>query len=295
MEPVVDERPRSGPFVVRLDDGAQRLAPVLGGERDDRGGAAAGRRHAGREEIVGGHQSARRLLIDMTVRVDAARQDQAPRSIDLASAGPEAAAAGRDDPADDADIGATRCRSRWRPFLRAPPGRTSQRPPRRRSSRADQCVDLGRVGRPQARPGRPRGGAADGAAAPQDLLAHGQAVSGLLLVDDQRQVGVEQVFGAVTVAGHEPLVHLDQHVGEREARHRAVGAARPGTAGSRGRRCPTSTLTRAQPVALAVGADARQLVEAGAVFELEHHHRRRTPRTMRRKSDDDRKTSVVGG
>jgi hypothetical protein len=78
---------------------------MLGGEGDDRRGAAAGRRPGGAVEIVGGHHPARGLLLDMAVAVDAARQDQPAGRVDVARALLQPAAEGHDDPVADADVG----------------------------------------------------------------------------------------------------------------------------------------------------------------------------------------------
>ena len=57
---------------------------MLGGERQDRGIAAEGRGDAAGVKVVGGHHLGRGLLFDVTVRVDAAGQDQEAPGIDPA-------------------------------------------------------------------------------------------------------------------------------------------------------------------------------------------------------------------
>src|SRR6266446_1487932 len=101
---VVDDRLGAGGLVVLLDDLAQRLAAMLGGERDHRGGAAEGRRHRRAVEIVGADDPGRGSLLDVAMAVDAARQHQPAARIDLLRPGGEVLAEGRDDPVLDADV-----------------------------------------------------------------------------------------------------------------------------------------------------------------------------------------------
>ena len=83
---VVDDRLGPRRRVVVLHHLAQRLAAMLGGERDHRGGAAERRGDGGAVEIVGADDPGRRALLDMAMAVDAARQDELGRRVDLARA-----------------------------------------------------------------------------------------------------------------------------------------------------------------------------------------------------------------
>src|SRR6516162_10331444 len=83
MKGVVDDRFWSGGRVVLLDDLAQRLAAMLRGKRDYRGGPAKRRRHRSAIEIVGADDPGRGALLDMTMAVDAARQYQMAARIDV--------------------------------------------------------------------------------------------------------------------------------------------------------------------------------------------------------------------
>jgi hypothetical protein len=69
------------------------------------------------------------------------------------------------------------------------------------------------------------GRASDEPAPLQHVLAHRQSDTGLLLVAQQRQVGVEQVVRGVALACALQPHDVAQHVGERVTGHRAVGAA----------------------------------------------------------------------
>jgi hypothetical protein len=73
---------------------------------------------------------------------------------------------------------------------------------------------------------RPHHRAREHAAAVQDLLADREPDARLLLVADRRQIGVEQRERVLGPSGDEALVHVDQHLGEGKAAHRAIGAAR---------------------------------------------------------------------
>src|SRR5690349_2015814 len=57
---------------------------MLGGERDHRRGAPERRRHRAAVEVVGAHDAEARLLLDMGMAVDAARQDELVAGVDLA-------------------------------------------------------------------------------------------------------------------------------------------------------------------------------------------------------------------
>ena len=108
MEPVVDEGPALGRAVIAGHDVAQALSPVLRGKGHHGRRPSAGRRHAAREEVVGRHESARRSLGDVAVRVDAAGHDEAAGRVDLPAARPEALAQRRDAPVAHADVEAPR-------------------------------------------------------------------------------------------------------------------------------------------------------------------------------------------
>ena len=84
VEGIVDYRLRASGLVVLLDHLAQRHAAMLGREGNDgRGAAERGGNRAG-IEVVGAHHAHPRLLLDVAVAVDAARQDELATSIDLA-------------------------------------------------------------------------------------------------------------------------------------------------------------------------------------------------------------------
>lgn len=77
---------------------------MLGGERDDRCRAAKCRRHGGAVEVVGANHPGGGALLDVTMAVDAAGQDQLATRSDLARPGTEVPAECRDDPVFDADV-----------------------------------------------------------------------------------------------------------------------------------------------------------------------------------------------
>ncbi len=84
MECIVDHRLGRRGLVIILHHLAQRLAAMLGGERDHRRRAAKRGRHGTRVEVVGAHDAEARPLLDMGVAVDAARQDELAAGVDLA-------------------------------------------------------------------------------------------------------------------------------------------------------------------------------------------------------------------
>ena len=97
MEGVIDHRLWPRGLVVFLDDLAQRLAAMLRGKRDHRGGAAKGGGDGGAVEIVGADHSGGGALLDMAVAVDAARQYQPPAGVDLPCPRTQPFAERRDD------------------------------------------------------------------------------------------------------------------------------------------------------------------------------------------------------
>ena len=101
---VVDDRLRAGGLVVFLDDLPQRLAAMLGRERDHRRRPAKRRRDSGAVEIIGADHSGRGTLLNMAVAVDAARQHEPTGCIDLARAPREILAEGRNDTVLDGDV-----------------------------------------------------------------------------------------------------------------------------------------------------------------------------------------------
>ena len=104
--------------------------------------------------------------------------------------------------------------------------RAPYRPPTtRRSSRAISWSSSARSIASSRGAGRPQRRAGEHAAAVQDLLADREADARLLLVADQRQIGVVEVEGGLLAPGGEALVDLDQDLRIGEAGHRAVGAA----------------------------------------------------------------------
>src|SRR4029077_540152 len=74
------------------------------GERDHRRRSAECRRHRRTVEIVCADDPGRGALLDMTMAVDPARQDEAPGCIDLLRTGTEAFPKRRDDTVLDANI-----------------------------------------------------------------------------------------------------------------------------------------------------------------------------------------------
>jgi hypothetical protein len=82
MDRVVDHRLALGAGPVGLDHLAQRLALVLGGEGDQRGGAAAGRRDRAGAESIRGLDPLGAGLGDVAVGVDAAGQHQLAARVD---------------------------------------------------------------------------------------------------------------------------------------------------------------------------------------------------------------------
>ena len=48
---------------------------------------------------------------------------------------------------------------------------------------------------------------------------------GCCLVPHERQIEIEEIFGAFRIAGKKPFEHFNQHLGIRESRHGAVSAA----------------------------------------------------------------------
>src|SRR5215831_15251624 len=108
MEGIVDDRLGAGRFMVFLDDTAQRLAAMLRGKRDHRRRAAKGRRYRSAVEIVGADDAGRRTLLDMTMAVDAARQDESAGCIDFTLTPAEVLAERRHHAVLDADVAGDR-------------------------------------------------------------------------------------------------------------------------------------------------------------------------------------------
>ena len=106
MEGVIDGGLGLRRGVVILHDLAHRHAAMLGGEGNDRGGAAAGRRAGAGEEIVRRHDAEGGLLLDMAVAVDAAGKHQLALGVDLAAAPGKCRADCNNAPILDADVGA---------------------------------------------------------------------------------------------------------------------------------------------------------------------------------------------
>src|SRR5215472_2606661 len=104
MEGIVDYRLRARGCVIFLDHSAQRLAAMLRRKRDHRGGPSKRRRYRCAVEIVGADDAGRGALLDMTVAVDAARQDQPAGRVDLVHTRAEAFAERCNDAVLDADI-----------------------------------------------------------------------------------------------------------------------------------------------------------------------------------------------
>ncbi len=102
VEAVVDHAGGRAGLVV-VDHLAQPLATVLRGERHDGGGAAADRGDARALEGVDGARAGRDHLLDMAVRVDAARQCQQPGGIDGLGAAVEVGRDRRDPSVGNAD------------------------------------------------------------------------------------------------------------------------------------------------------------------------------------------------
>ena len=83
VERVVDHGAALGVLVILVDHRLQAHADVLRGERDDRGGAAEGRRRGGALEGVGVHQAGGGQLLDVAVAVHAAGQHQLAARVDF--------------------------------------------------------------------------------------------------------------------------------------------------------------------------------------------------------------------
>ena len=104
MKRIIDHRLGPGRLVVLLDDPAQRLPPMLRGERDHRRRAAKRRRDGRAVEIIGADDPSRGALLDMAMAVNAAGQDQLPARIDLACSRAEIFAERRDHATLDAYV-----------------------------------------------------------------------------------------------------------------------------------------------------------------------------------------------
>ena len=66
-----------------------------------------------------------------------------------------------------------------------------------------------------AAPGGAQARRRDGAAAMQQIFADGEAEAGLLLVAGERQIGIEEVLGAVEIAAGGGAADVDHHLGSR--------------------------------------------------------------------------------
>gem|GEM_PF-7090829 len=120
-------------------------------------------------------------------------------------------------------------------------------------------------------------GAADHAPHLQQLLDHGRADDQLLLMAHQRQVGVEDILGVVTLAGLEEFLQLDQRLGVGKcaegAIHRAVECLRemqPVVALEEGQAAHTLGLGVAQRLGL-VQTRAQALAHAHQTLEVLQH------------------------
>ena len=105
VEGIVDDRALAGEAGIVLDDLRQVHADVLGRERDHRRGAAMRGRDRRALPGIGVHHPGGRELLDVAMRVDAARQHQLAARIDLATARREAAADRGDALAGDREVG----------------------------------------------------------------------------------------------------------------------------------------------------------------------------------------------
>ena len=83
VEGIVDHRLAVRAAMIILDRGAQRLPLHLRGERNDRGGPAAGRRNRAAVEIVRADRPVRRGLVEVAMRIDPAGQYEQPGGIDF--------------------------------------------------------------------------------------------------------------------------------------------------------------------------------------------------------------------
>ena len=128
VEGVVDMRLAFGAMVIVGHRGAQRLALVLRSERNHRGGAAAGRAARAAVEVIGHAQRRRHRLVEVAVRIDAARRDDPAGGVDLALAGRQSAGRAARRARRRCRCRHRRCRSRWRRGRCAPPGRTRTQP-----------------------------------------------------------------------------------------------------------------------------------------------------------------------
>ena len=104
MERVVDDCLGRCTLVVFLDNRAQRLAAVLGGEGDHGRVPAKRRRHGPAVEIIRRSDPHPRQLIDMAVTVDSARKDQLAAGIDLACGTAQSLAKRNDTAGANADV-----------------------------------------------------------------------------------------------------------------------------------------------------------------------------------------------
>ena len=105
VERVVDHGAALGILVILVDHRLQAHADVLRGKRDDRGGAAEGRRRGGALEGVGVHQAGGGQLLDVAVAVHTAGQHQLAARVDFLLALVEPFADRGDLSPADADVG----------------------------------------------------------------------------------------------------------------------------------------------------------------------------------------------
>ncbi|MNN21957.1 hypothetical protein D3C81_1352960 [compost metagenome] len=128
------------------------------------------------------------------------------------------------------------------------------------------------------RPGRGRhrrrrlalGGRGQQAAPHHHVLAHRQPRAGLLLVAQQRQVGIEQVVGCLALAGGREAHHVAEHVREAVARVGAVGAAFHLVVEEQAV-VAAEDRDMAHRAILFEAAQRRDLFQPGPVLVLEHH------------------------
>jgi hypothetical protein len=105
VEAVIDAGLRCGQLVIVLHHLAQRHALMLGRERQDEGGAAAGGRARGGEPVVRRVLPVGGALIGVDMGIHPARQHQLAPGVDLLFPGPQLLAKGHDHAVAHADVG----------------------------------------------------------------------------------------------------------------------------------------------------------------------------------------------
>src|SRR5262245_30900552 len=105
----------------------------------------------------------------------------------------------------------------------------------------------------------------------ENLFSNGEAHGWLLLISDQRQINIEQVFCGLDVTGNKAVEHLHEHLGIRESRHCAIGTSTQfervveRTVPDKNTDAPNSLLLRLVPY-------RGDLSEPGTIFVLQHDH-----------------------